>query len=452
MSFATTPATERLLSLDVFRGIVMLLLVPDTIGGFSFYLMAERHPGEPIWDLLAPMFFHVRWTGMSVWDLIMPAFVLMAGISMSYSYASRKARGESESRILANAAFRVAALLTLHLTLSIPVKSNIDYLWPLAVLALGLQLPREIAAIAPVWRASGSDTAQQCWRAIALAIIASRGVVRFDEIPNFELFSILPSLGLAYIIAYMLMAFSPRVQAAAALSILFFYWLSFVLYQHPSIEINPALYGITAPEEVFSGYLSHWSKGTHVAAALDTWLMNLFPRHYPYTPPIYGTHTLRFIPVAATLLFGVLVGGAIRSGKPREEIRNRIFFFALAGVAFALLLDQGIEPIVMRIWTSSWTLYSSGLVMILFVGLYSLIDVSGHRKGMTAFVVAGSNPLLLYVLAIGYRWPVIECWQRVFGSSVFFGYWEPIAESLAFALSLWILAFVLYRFRIFIRL
>ncbi|HTH86662.1 MAG TPA: hypothetical protein VMB28_15365, partial [Mycobacterium sp.] len=134
MATVTTPDAERLLSLDVFRGMVMLLLIPDTFGGLSFYWMAERHSNEPVWGLLASMFSHVRWSGMSVWDLIMPAFVFTAGVAMVYSYSSRKARGESEGWILTHAGLRAAAMLALHLTLSIPVTSNTDYLWPLAVL------------------------------------------------------------------------------------------------------------------------------------------------------------------------------------------------------------------------------------------------------------------------------------------------------------------------------
>ena len=106
----------------------------------------------------------------------------------------------------------------------------------------------------------------------------------------------------------------------------------------------------------------------------------------------------------------------------------------------------------MRVWTSSWTLFSAGLVLILYVGLYTVIDVHGHRKWTTVFLVAGSNSLLLYVLAIGYRWPVIESWRKVFGASIFGGYWQPVVESLAVAVTLWILAFVLYRLRVFIRL
>jgi hypothetical protein len=46
----------------------------------------------------------------------------------------------------------------------------------------------------------------------------------------------------------------------------------------------------------------------------------------------------------------------------------------------ALLLDQHVEPIVMRVWTASWTLFSAGLVLIVFVGLYTVIDVQRASK------------------------------------------------------------------------
>jgi heparan-alpha-glucosaminide N-acetyltransferase len=450
--FNAVVRSERLLSLDVFRGLVILLLIPDTIGGLSFYSMAERHSDHPVWGLISAMFSHVRWSGMSFWDLIMPAFVFMAGVSMAYSYASRMAHGEAEVWVLAHAAIRAIALLVLDLTLQIPIRSNVDYIWPLAVLMLGLQLPQKLIAANPTWRTIDARFADLCWCVLMLALVLARAVLRFDEIPSFEMYGILSSLGLAYFIVYRLMPFSSRGLVVAALSILFLYWLAFVMYPRPAGWISPALHGITSPEEIYSGFMSHWSKGTHVAAAFDTWFLNLFPRRHPYTPPVHGTHTLRCIPVAATLLFGVLVGRALRSGKPREEIRDRLFLLALVGVTLALLLGQVAEPIVMRVWTSTWTIYSTGLILILFTGVYSLIDVHGRRRCTTVLVVAGSNSLLLYVLAMGYRWPILEAWRRAFGRSVFDGYWQPVAESLALGVSLWILAFVLHRFRVFIRL
>ncbi len=277
MPTVNTPPSERLLSLDVFRGLIMLLLIPDTIGGLSFYLMAERQPDEPIWGLLAQMFSHVRWSGTSVWDLIMPAFMLTAGIAMAYSYSARKAYGQSDRSVLTHAALRSIALIALHLTLSIPVRSRLDYLWPLAILALGLRLPAKLAAALPAWAKKAPDKATLLSWGVVLAIVIARDLLRFDEIPNFELFGLLPTLGLAYFMASLFLPYPPRTQAMAALSILFLYWIAFVLFRQPTVNSNPALYGVTAADEMYSGFLSHWSKGTHLAATLDVWLLNLFP-------------------------------------------------------------------------------------------------------------------------------------------------------------------------------
>jgi predicted acyltransferase len=71
----------------------MLLLVPDLLGGFSFYMMARRLPDDPAWGNLAAWFTHVQWSGSFVWDLVMPSFVFPVGVAVPLSVAARRRRG-----------------------------------------------------------------------------------------------------------------------------------------------------------------------------------------------------------------------------------------------------------------------------------------------------------------------------------------------------------------------
>src|SRR6266702_7998318 len=74
-----TPKRERLLSLDVFRGL--------TIAG----MLLVNDPGT--WSSIYPPLEHAEWNGWTPTDLIFPFFLFIAGVSMTLSFASRTARG-----------------------------------------------------------------------------------------------------------------------------------------------------------------------------------------------------------------------------------------------------------------------------------------------------------------------------------------------------------------------
>ena len=109
-------------------------------------------------------------------------------------------------------------------------------------------------------------------------------------------------------------------------------------------------------------------------------------------------------------------------------------------------------PIVKSIWTPSWTIFSAGLVTVALGCLYHVVDVRGYHAWTLPCVVAGLNPILLYTLALHYRWPVVEVWRRGLGPALFAGYWGPVLESVACGLSLWLVAYAAYRLKLFVRI
>ena len=66
-----------------------------------------------------------------------------------------------------------------------------------------------------------------------------------------------------------------------------------------------------------SGMAAHWDKNTNVAADFDRWFMNMFPRESTTTfvSSPGGYQTLNFIPSLATMIFGMLAGELLQSGK-----------------------------------------------------------------------------------------------------------------------------------------
>ncbi len=63
----------------------------------------------------------------------------------------------------------------------------------------------------------------------------------------------------------------------------------------------------------------------------------------------------------------------------------------LAGWAFGFYF-----PIIRNIWSSSYTVYTSGIALICFATLYWFVDVLQFNKRLTFFIAFGRNALIAY--------------------------------------------------------
>ncbi len=78
-------------SLDVFRGLVMTLLVAEGAGVY----VALRELEMPWLNPIADQFFHPAYEGFVFWDMIQPAFMFIVGVSMVFSMRKRAERGDA---------------------------------------------------------------------------------------------------------------------------------------------------------------------------------------------------------------------------------------------------------------------------------------------------------------------------------------------------------------------
>lgn len=106
------PAAERLVSLDVFRGLTMLLLISHGFG------IREAFQNQPSMAWLAYQFEHVSWTGCTLWDLIQPAFTFIVGVAIPLSMARRRAQGADTGSLFRHVLWRAFVLLALSNVLS----------------------------------------------------------------------------------------------------------------------------------------------------------------------------------------------------------------------------------------------------------------------------------------------------------------------------------------------
>ncbi|MEL7531235.1 MAG: DUF5009 domain-containing protein [Bacteroidota bacterium] len=119
--------TTRLVSLDLFRGLIMFLLVAEgcrLYGTFSDLTEASFLHG------FAEQFHHHPWDGLRFWDLVQPYFMFIVGVAMWYSVQSRQKKGQSRGKITRHILQRSAILLLFGISLHIGYRQQLTLeLW-----------------------------------------------------------------------------------------------------------------------------------------------------------------------------------------------------------------------------------------------------------------------------------------------------------------------------------
>ena len=167
--------------------------------------------------------------------------------------------------------------------------------------------------------------------------------------------------------------------------------------------------------------------------------------------------TLSFIPTLGTMILGLLAGGVIHSAR---SISEKVRWLAIVGVislaAGWLLGATGICPVVKRIWTPSWVLFSGGSCFLLMAAFLALIDLRGWRAWSFPLVVIGMNSIAAYVMAEWLFYAFIRDALRRHISASFFemfgASYAPFMLGTCVVLTFWLILFWMYRRRIFLRI
>ena len=331
---------QRNIAVDAYRGLVMLLMMGEVL---RFSHAAAVHPGSTFWHILGYNQTHVEWSGMSLHDMIQPSFTFLVGVALPYSLRSRQKKGQSFRRMLLHTILRSLILIFLGIFLR--------------------------STYSPMTNYTFEDTLTQ--------------------------------IGLGYTFAFLLTFVRPRWQWIAFAGILFSYWLAWALYPAPGANFDWAAVGV--PDDwhqyLYSGFMSHWNKNSNLGQAFDLWFLNVLPRPSRFLYNEGGYLTLSFIPTLGTMLMGLAAGRWFQDAAPRIPIKK----FLIAGAAFCaaglLLHFTGICPIVKRIWTPAWTLWSGGVCFFFLAAFSWVIDVRRHRGIAFPLMVIGMNSIAAYVMA-----------------------------------------------------
>lgn len=405
----TLPTPTRLSSIDAYRGFVMFLMMAEVL---QLAAVAKAHPESTFWKFLAHHQEHVAWVGCTLHDMIQPSFSFLVGVALPFSIASRKAKGQSNLRMSVHALWRAAILIFLGVFL--------------------------------------------------------RSVGR--PLTNFTFEDTLSQIGLGYPILFLLGLRPTRDQWIAFGTILVGYWLAFAVYA-PSSDFEYARVGVPSDfPELARGFTSHWNKNGNLAWAFDTWFLNLFRRSSPFAFNGGGYVTLSFTPTLATMILGLIAGGLLRSN--RNDWRKVIWLIiaGIVGLGSGWVLGYlGVCPVVKRIWTPSWVLFSGGWCCLLLAAWYVAVDLVGPRFLMFPLIVIGMNSIAAYVLShliegfiVGsfktHGWLVLEPLSTLLRrlidvdlAKVVTGY-EPLIQGSLVLFVLWLILLWMERRRLFLRI
>jgi predicted acyltransferase len=206
---------------------------------------------------------------------------------------------------------------------------------------------------------------------------------------------------------------------------------------------------------MLAGFAAHWSLNTNPAAAFDRWFLNLFPPAQWFAHNASGYVTLSFIPTLGTMLLGLFAGGVLRGGRSAGQ---RLRLFACAGAALLasgwLLGALGVCPVVKKIWTPSWVLFSGGWCFLLLAVFHLTLDVWSRRTWAFPLVVIGANSIAAYLIAHLWVGFIEKALPRHFGTGwfTFAGEaHEPLLLGAGVLLAEWLILWWLHRNRIFVR-
>ena len=385
----------RNLAVDAYRGFVMLLMLAEVL---RLSKVAQAFPGNWFWETLSFHQSHVPWAGCSLHDTIQPGFSFLVGVALPYSIAARLAKGGTFGRMFAHALWR-----------------------SLVLVALGVFL-----------RSTHSPQT------------------------NFTFEDTLSQIGLGYPILFLLGFRPPKWQWGALAALLSGYWLAWALYPLPPADYNWQAVGVPPDwQHHYQGLAAHWNKNANLGLAFDQWFMNLFPRAQAFVANRGGYLTLSFIPTLGTMILGLAAGRWLRASAPQVPMRKLLTAAAIGIAAGALLHFTGICPVVKRIWTPSWTLFSGGLCFLFLAAFSWVMDVKGWRRWAFPLLVVGANSIAAYLIAHLWDKFITDSFRIHFGKNAFalFGAGlQPLLQGLAVLGVYWLILFWMYRRKLFLKI
>ena len=370
----------------------------DVLRGLTVaFMIIVNNPGS--WSVMYPPLKHAAWDGCTPCDLVFPFFLFCVGTSMAFAFAKYSSlTGEAAAKV-----FKRGILLYL----------------------VGLLLT------AFPFYPSSMDPQLTFWENWV------------EWASGLRLLGVLPRIALCYMLASVLVLWLRKpmrlLGAVAALSAL-----------HVGL-----LVAFAGPEGAFS-LQGNFARVVDLAVFGENHIYKGFG--IPFDPE----GLLGVLTGSCTVILGYLVGMMIRTSAKRYEqdanvqdspvgVCARLFSMSAGALILGLVLSLAV-PINKALWSVSYVLYAAGWAMFVLALMMYLIDVKGLEKPFFPFKALGMNALALFVLS-GLIMKII--WRYTsWDYTAVFGVSEGMSllfASMYLSVHL-VIAMLMYRFRIFIKL
>ncbi len=336
---------KRLLSIDIFRGLTVILMT------------IVNNPGD--WGHIYAPLEHAEWHGYTLTDLVFPSFLFIVGISTVLSKPS-----EDQLWKIFKRALRIF-LLGLSLSFFSKIHAG-DFTLVVRLLAM---------AAATVAFLGDYSLKKQFWVAVG-AFVLMIGLC-FSGLTDFEhvrIPGVLQRIAVVYLLVGLLHFYaSLRIQIVVFIASLVGYWALMHFVEVPGIgaanlEVNKNL----------AAWLDNYLLEGHLWASSKTW---------------DPEGILSTLPAVATGLAGLFAGRYLQ-GSPEGHSPKASVLFAAGAIALAVGTIWGwYFPINKALWTSSYVLVAAGWDLLLLAVLQATIRSDHYWKPVLIF---GMNPMLVF--------------------------------------------------------
>jgi heparan-alpha-glucosaminide N-acetyltransferase len=401
-SEAVGASTSRIVSIDIFRGVTMAVMI--------FVNEVAEVRGLPWWTNHA----HAWEDRMTYVDMVFPFFLFAAGLSMPLAIAQRLKRNPSTFALCLHIVLRVLGLLVLGFILANAEKAD----------------PAKMPLSGALWALLG----------LICMMLYLNIYPRWERFPAYS--TVLRAIGLAG--AVVLLSLFRRTTHSGQTA-----WLD------PSYPEILGLIGYTYLAVAFLYLLTRrwkwapalWFVLLVALCACSTARLVAFPVRLPLYFWPFGNGAMACIMMAGVVT-AILFLGAGERPSSRFSLTMAAGFALLTLIAGAVLTPLGISKIRA---TPTWSLCSVGAAVLLFMALFWLCDLK-HVTGWTFPVrSAGSNTLLTYLLP--------DLWYFFFASAgitFFDSHWNAgapgVIKALAFTAIILSLSTLLTRFKVRLQL
>ena len=369
MRAITNMENKRLLSIDIFRGLTVILMT------------IVNNPGD--WGHIYAPLEHAEWHGYTLTDLVFPSFLFIVGISTVLSKPSEDQMLKSCKRAL--------RIFLLGLSLSFFSKITAgDYTLVLRLLAM---------AIATVAFLGDYPLRRQFWVAVG-AFVLLIGLC-FSGIEDFEhvrIPGVLQRIAVVYLLVSLLHAYtSLRVQIGVFIASLAGYWALMHFVEVPGIgaanlEVNKNL----------AAWLDNYLLEGHLWATSKTWdpegILSTLPAVATGLAGLFAGRYLQGSPKGVSPEGGSPEGVSPKGMSPEGDSPKASVLFAVGAIALVAGTAWGwYFPINKALWTSSYVLVAAGWDLLLLAVLQATV-----HSGMMAdrywkpVLIFGMNPMLVF--------------------------------------------------------